>query len=90
MGRVIIKIHDDRDNRDYYMEWSEVVDAPVTYGMNLEMFKDYYRKEYGENGMRGLPERLERVEYKGTSSTVEDGVDIYFILNRAGEGETLL
>lgn len=68
MSRYIIKLTDKRDLKDYYLEWSTIVDAPVTYGMYLEGFKAYYQQEYGRSGMRELPERLKRVEEKGTSA----------------------
>jgi hypothetical protein len=41
MGRFICKFEDKDDV--YYLEWSTVVDAPVTFGMSLEEFKEYYR-----------------------------------------------
>lgn len=56
MGRYILKI------KDHYLEWSTVVDAPVTFGMLLPEFKEYYRDEYGRDGYRELKHRLERVE----------------------------
>lgn len=68
MGRYIIRITDDTDKKDYFLEWSTIVDAPVTYGMSLEEFEQYYRHEYGESGMRELPGRLERVKENGTSA----------------------
>lgn len=37
MGRAIIKLNDGK--RDWYLEWSTVVDAPVTYGMSLKGLK---------------------------------------------------
>lgn len=91
MSRYIIKLTDKRDLKDYYLEWSTIVDAPVTYGMTLDGFKIYYQGEYGISGMRDLPERLKRVEEKGTSAfspfdSVEDTLSAYD-LNRDKVGD---
>lgn len=86
MPRYIIKIHDDKFNRDYYMEWSTVVDAPVTYGCNLEEFTEYFRNEYGRQGMEGFDERIKRVEEKGISAYPPfDNLESLLELNQAGE-----
>lgn len=84
MGRFIIKLEDK------YLEWSTVVDAPVTFGMTLDEFKAYYKDEYGASGMHGLDERLKRVEEKGTSSMIDDSLDSVISHNRAGKNETHL
>lgn len=81
MPRYICKIEDK------YFEWSTIVDAPVTYGMTLEEFTQYYREEYGEQGMRDLPERMERVEAKGTSALAYGSLDELLECNRAGEND---
>jgi hypothetical protein len=92
MSRIIIKITDPTDQKDYYMDWSTIVDAPVTYGMSLEEFKEYYREEYGESRMPGLQERLDRVAIKGSSGAYGnyDDVDKLIELNRAGKDESCL
>lgn len=91
MGRFIIKITDEKFNKDYYMEWSTVVDAPVTYGLDLEEFKEYYKEEYGKSGMNDLNERLERVEKTGSSGIAPFGkLEDLLELNRAGENEETL
>ncbi len=58
MPKYIIKITDPKDNTDYFMEWSTVVDAPITYGCSLEEFKEYYKKEYGNQGMKDFEELI--------------------------------
>ena len=65
MPRYIIKLPTPIGDR--YLEWSSIVDAPITYGLTLEEFTDYYRSEYGDQGMRDLPDRMARVEATGTS-----------------------
>lgn len=68
------------------MEWSTVVDAPVTYGVTLERFKTYYRERYGTEGIKELPERLERVERTGTSDLIGTLAGL-LACNRAGDKE---
>ena len=70
--RYIIKLSTPRGDR--YLEWSTIVDAPVTYGMPLDEFTAYYRDQYGAEGMRALPERMARVEAKGTSDRISRDV----------------
>jgi hypothetical protein len=84
MGRTIIKL------ADRYLEWSSIVDAPATYGMTLEEFKNYYEQSYGTSSMAELEERLKRVEKTGTSSMSEETVDELISFNRAGFEESCL
>lgn len=81
MPRYILKLD------EWYFEWSTIVDAPVTYGMTLESFKEYYKFEYGAQGMIGLPARLERVEETGTSALPRQTADQLITFNRAGDKE---
>jgi len=88
MGKFIVKM--ERDERVRYMEWSTIVDSPITYLMPLEEFKAYYREEYGRRSHeRELEHRLARVEAKGVSSHVSSYAGLWDY-NRAGEGETQL
>ncbi len=86
MGRAIIKLNDGE--RDFYLEYSSIVDAPVTYGMSREEFEAYYRAENGNRGMEDLVRRMERVDKKGTSAFNDDSVDDTLFCNRAGPNET--
>lgn len=83
MGRGIVKI------KDHYLEWSTIVDAPVTFGMSLAELEEHIRYEYGRSGLRDLPERLARVEQYGTSFI---GTSVEDVLrgNRAGPDEQAL
>lgn len=63
----LIKIHDYQTDRDFYLEWSTIVDAPITWGMSLEEFTLYYRQKYGTAGMRDFPNRMARTEERGCS-----------------------
>lgn len=78
MGRHVIKI------KEYYLEWLTEIDAPVTTGMHLETFKEYYQREYGRSSMEGLERRLERVEKKGTSSMLDSNLEEQVERNFAG------
>jgi hypothetical protein len=73
-----------------YLEWSTVVDAPLTNLMDLAELKAYLKSEYGQSGLDDLPTRLARVEKQGTSAL--NGVSKADLLhwNRAGEGESHL
>jgi len=68
MGQYIVKLTDKKAKKEYYMEWSTVVDSPTTNGMSLEDFKLHYKNQYGASGVDGLEKRLIRVEEKGCSS----------------------
>ena len=87
MPRHIIKL--TRGDKSYYMEWSTIVDAPVSYGMSLREFRVYYRHLYGEYGGKDLNERLVRVEESGTSC-VDATLAEQISHNRAGPGESCL
>ena len=84
MSRCIIKINDK------YFEWSTIVDAPVTYGMDKSELKTYIKNEYGNEGLRKLPQRLKRVEKRGASWVDGHDLDYTIAFNRAGENESEL
>jgi len=90
MGRFIVEIRNPEDDADRrLLEWSTVVDAPVTYGMREDEFTDYYQAEYGNEGMRELPARMARVREKGTSAYDDESwEDTALVCNRAGPDET--
>ena len=83
MGRYLIKLE------NYFLEWSTVVDAPVSFGMSLDELKEYIKAEYGNEGMIMLPERLQRIEKTGTSAI---GYNVNQVIqgNRAGPKESKL
>ena len=62
MVRYIIKL------KEYYYIWSSVVDAPVTDSLDLDQLNEFIKRTEGEEGLRELPSRLQRVEEKGTSA----------------------
>jgi hypothetical protein len=88
MGRFIVKM--ERDDKVRYMEWSTIVDAPVTYLMPLEEFKAYYQEEHGRRSVEfDFEDRMKRVEAKGVSSHVSTYAGLWEY-NRAGDDETQL
>ena len=84
MQKLIVKITDDKTNKDYYLEWSSVIDAPTTYGLELEEFKRHYAAQYGALGIEALPKLLAQVENTGTSSFFQD-IQGLLNYNRAGD-----
>jgi hypothetical protein len=84
MGRGLIKI------KDLYFEWSTIVDAPVTWGMTEEELREWTKENLGAEGLRELPERIERVGRKGTSYQGPYNLEDVISGNRAGPQETEL
>ena len=84
MPRFLIQIEDK------FFEWSTVVDAPVSYGMDMEELESYTKERYGEEGLKDLPQRLERVKKTGCSSHYPQSVDELIKGNRAGDNEKTL
>lgn len=89
MPNYIVKLIDKNDVC-YYLEWSTIVDSPISYGTSLEEFKEYYKNKYGTAENQNLQERLDRVEKKGTSSLIDTDVIEVLFGNRAGPGESPL
>jgi hypothetical protein len=85
MGRCLIKLT-EKDN-EWYLEWSSVVDAPITYGMSLKELREYIKVTYGTEGLNDLESRLERVEKYGTSYRPKVEIDDLLEYNRAGKNE---
>ena len=88
MARYIVKLSEG--DQSWYLEWSSVVDAPVTFGCSLEEFRQYYQDYYGIYAMDEFEKRMARVEEKGISSFIHDSVEDIFNYNRAGKNETCL
>lgn len=69
MGRFIIKPEADRD---LYIEWSTVVDAPVKAGTR-ETITAELDHEFGTHGRDHTREALDRADELGSSSMLGDG-----------------
>ena len=84
MAHEILKI------KDKYFIWSSIVDAPISKGMNIVELHEWTGKEGGLTLLRELPQRLVRVEKKGTSSFIHDSLEHRIYGNHAGwNGECL-
>ena len=66
MGWLIFKVNRD-PAEDRFCIWSTVVEAPIFDGTRAEL-EEKWSFEYGEYGMRVLPERIERAIEKGGGS----------------------
>ena len=93
MPKYIIMLSPEQTNKrvPQYGIWSTISDAPVTPLRNIVGFTHWYEREYGREGLRELPKRLERAIGKGCSSrvtneTAEDAI----AHNRYGEDEERL
>jgi len=53
--------------------------------MKLDELTEHIGEEYGQAGLDCLPQRLERVEQKGTSSRIDKSLDDVLALNHAGQ-----
>jgi hypothetical protein len=84
MGHTIVKI------KNKYFLWSSIVDAPITYALSKRALTQEIKYQDGQSGLNALPERLERVEQKGTSSHVDRNLREAIGYNRAGPGEKRL
>ena len=72
-----------------YCEWSTVVDGPTTYLMTEKALEEYILAEYGEEGLKELPQRMERVRQTGCSMRGWNKADLLGF-NRAGPDESHL
>ena len=59
-------------------------------GITREQLEAVYKDEYGNSGMRDLPQRLERAHKKGTSCRLSKSLRSFLVCNRAGEDEATL
>lgn len=82
MARLIVEFG------DRYLEWSTVVDAPVTSLMTLDELTAHIEKKYGARGLAELPGRLARVAKFGTSSGLGTTKENLLRVNRAGDNES--
>ena len=82
MGKLIVEFG------GRYLEWSSVVDAPITYLMSDEQLKEHLLQSYGyEEGLKDFEHRMERVRKHGTSSRLGETKEDLLRHNRAGDKE---
>lgn len=67
MARFFVRLHNpDETSQTAVVEWSSVVDAPLTHGMRTEgEIREHVGHTYGALALASLPERLERLEAYG-------------------------
>lgn len=87
MPRFTVKLETPRGPR--YLEWSTIVDAPISWGMTLAEYKRYYRDKYGSEGARDLVQVLAEIDQQGTATRFETAEQLV-TCNRAGLGGTEL
>lgn len=85
MPRFIAKVGEDQ-----YLEWSTVVDAPVTNIMSRDMMLEYLREQYGRYDYPIQMDRLRRADEHGTSSIDKTSFEDLASYNRAGDNEECL
>ncbi len=90
MANGIIRL--ERGGREWFLEWSTVVDAPVTCGMSEAELRDHVKEEYGNRGLERIEARLERCRRCGHSYLDDESQTVaeFVEYNRAGPGESCL
>lgn len=82
MPRCIVKLKEDT-----YVEWSTIVDAPVTYILTRKEMLKYLDERYGTVSFEENRERLDRTDKNGTSFHEMTHAEELICSNRAGENE---
>jgi hypothetical protein len=77
MPRYTLVLKDDVTKEDLYLHWSSVIDAPITYALPLEAYREWYKREYGEQRLH------EWDNGEGNRMSEEDALS----WNRAGKNE---
>ena len=84
MGRFIVKL-----DKNKYVEWSSIVDAPVTFILNKKEMLSYLDEMYGKSCYFKNRKDINLADEKGTSSFMY-GLEILKSYNRAGEKEEVI
>jgi len=85
MAHYIIKL--TRGDKSWYLVWSTIVDAPITYGMKLDAFK---RRHLSSDIAKNFEARMALVEKIGVDHEEYKSMDGILSGNRAGPAETCL
>ena len=90
MGQFIVRF--DVDGQPMYLNWSTIVDAPITYGMTLPELEEYVKERWGTEGLKELPARIARADSERRSSSLERGYTKESLVrnNGAGPGESCM
>lgn len=82
MGRYLVQLD------KYVVEWSTIVDGPLTEPLTRKEMERHLVKQYGIEGTRDLKERFERLDRKGTTSMFHESAEAAVRNNRAGPNES--
>lgn len=83
MPKFLMQLPDKR-----FVEWSTVVDAPITYSMSQDELTAWHLEEFGRREHdANFQDRLQRTIEFGTSLRTPESAEDAAIANRAGEGE---
>lgn len=88
MAEYFVKL--SRGEKSWILRWSSIVDAPTHVFDDEAELTEWYREEYGREGLRNLPNRLERLHQKGTTSHMDANAEATVMCNRAGKDETCM
>lgn len=92
MSKFIVRLVDGDEPR--YVEWSTVVDAPITYLMTRDELQEFLIEDAveraREEAIRDWPLRMARVDATGTSAYGRGDADDEISCNRAGPDESHL
>jgi len=82
MPRFIVRLAEDK-----YVEWSTIVDAPVTFIVSREQMLQYLDSWHGHSSYAENRARLDRADKNGTSAMSPLSMEELIRENRAGEKE---
>jgi hypothetical protein len=81
-----VRVGDTEPDGPWVVEWSTVVDAPVTYGMRRDEVEKHHREQYGVDGAVRLPRLMSELDARGISSRGTSRETVLQV-NRAGHHE---
>jgi hypothetical protein len=90
MGQYAVKVTDQ--GRDYYIHWSEIVDAPMFVAVSLADYQSYFLDRFGRDNFDYWTRvgRWDQLETVGLSTAFYDTPREAMACNRAGPNETQL
>lgn len=86
MGRFLIRVDTDQGPR--YLDYSTIVDAPITNGMTREECSAYLLEENGRRYEHEIEPSIARADAHGTSCRSATSATEAILCNRAGPNET--
>lgn len=69
MGKLAFKIVDEKFNKEYIIEWSNISNYFISYGMSEDQYREHCREEYGNEFMiNEFEDDLKRINKTGSNS----------------------